>query len=648
LPFGTNQSNQLEAIATDCFAFLQARIRKGNHKRLFETSDCIMAHPLIGVNGFNPPFPEAPTIDETAGSELSSKKNSGQRLMGLVRLLEKRACDDNHEEHLDEAVDLLNNLISLYSRRGLLQGNVKKAERIQSLQKSNTKEKRSRKGSSNNELNIQQGESNYSVDSADSVGLQEESLIFTSVIRILNGTNEDSKDRALDDDKALLIALAAELCISISQRVKTVVESDTCTLAEYELLAQSGKSILAGFVTTLRSIELDIQKHTMALTQCNPKKLDRCLTLASLDEDKHVDPIISCLKAASSLVSLFGTKLSRSTALISDLKTIAWRFLTLPHDSIQQSAAKLIACIPLAGGTERKTPSELWNVAISDIISMLSVVLDKIAPLNKSKKGNESETSDHAQNILQEWIAFVREDIFEESARVVSFHRFICGLTRCFQSLISQDGMGQHADCTLLDAKLDVENTLDVIESFLAFPLSAETILYKTKKRLRNETVDGGLLSPRALSTQVANQIKLLGHDILDCILASLGGPTLLPFARRITRISYASLLTSCSGTVRKVMDPTSAVQLDGKKRRWLHLSIPLRRVAINTFKTVTTSFGSDRSGKSSDRSNFSRSDGELAAALVVGCLIEEISSKDIQCDFDDCWGTFNERVELM
>jgi hypothetical protein len=622
--------------------------RKGNHKRVFETSDHIMAHPLIGVNGFNPPFPEAPTIDETVGSESSSKKNSGQRLLSLVRLLEKRACDDKYEEHLDETVDLMNHMIALYSRRGLLQGNVKKAERIQSLQKSNTKEKRSRKGASSNELQIQQGDIKFSGDSAESAGQQEESLIFTSLIRILNGTNEDAKDRALDDDKALLIALAAELCIAISQRVQNVTETDACTLAEYELLAQSGKSILAGFVTTLRSIESDIQKHTMALTQCKPKMMEKCLTLASLDEDKHVDPIISCLKAASSLVSLFGTKLSRSTALMSDLKSIAWRFLTLPHDSIQHSAAKLIASIPLAGGTERKTPSDLWNVAISDTISMLSVVMDKIAPLNKSKKGNQSEPSEHAQNILQTWIAFIQEDLFEESVRVVTFHRFICGLTRCFQSLLSQDGMGQHANCTLLDAKLDVESTLNVIESFLAFPLSAETILYKTKKRLRNEAVDGGLLSPRALSTQVANQIKLLGHDILDCILASLGGPSLLPFSRRITRISYASLLTSCSGTVRKVMDPTSAVQLDGKKRRWLHLSIPLRRVAINTFKTVTTSFGSDRSGKSTDRSNFSRSDGELAAALVVGCLIEEISSKETQGDFDDCWGTFNERVDLM
>lgn len=607
-----------------------------------------MTHNFTGISGFNPPFPEAATKDETTAFE-SSKKKYGQRLLSLVRLIEKKTCDDNYEESLDEAVDLLNYLISLYSRRGLLQGEGAKAERILSLEKSTTKEKkRSKKGSSNNELQINTGESNN--DSTAS-GVQEESLIFTSIIRILKGTNNDDSSETntvLSDDQALLAALAAELCLAISQRVNTTTEFNTCTLAEYELMAQSGKPVLAGLVTTMRSIESDIKKYTLATTKSKPKFLERCLTLAFLDENKHVAPIISCLKAASSLVNLFGTKLSRSITLISDLRNVAWRFLTLPNDSIQHSAAKLIACIPLAGGTDRKTPSDLWIEATSDAVSMLLKVLHNIAPLNKPKKQNENKISDHAQNTLQAWMAFVREDIFEESARLISFHRFIFGLTRCFQSLLSQDAWGQNSHYVLLEIKLDVENALDVVESFLSFPISVETVLYKTKKRLRNEAVDGGLLSPRVLATEVANQIKLLGHEILDYILASLGGPSLLPFARRITRISYASLLTSCSGTVRKVMDPTAAVQLDGKKRRWLHLSIPLRRVAVNTLKVVITSFGSDRSGTSNGRSSVSRSDGELAAALVVGCLIEEISSKEKDGDFDECWGTFKEREELM
>ena len=568
--------------------------------------------------------------------------------MSLVRLLEKTNKDDC-EEQLDEMIELLNVLIARYSRRGMLQGNVARAEQILSIQKSITsssREKRLKKGSSKNELQIHHGEStsNTLIEPI----AQDESLVFTSLLRILNGPSEESKKHQLDDDEALLIALASELCLAVSQRLKFANDLDVCTLAEYELLAQSGKSILAALLASLQSIESDIKAHTVTLTKYNATHLEKCLTLAHLDQRKHVLPINSCLKAATSLVNIFGTKLSRSTALLCDLKKIAWQFLTVPNDSIQHSAAELIASIPFAGGTDRKSPSDLWNMAMDDMIYMLSVVLYEIAPLNKTNTTNDKSVSDDAKTTLQRWISFIREDIFEESLRVVSFQRFTLGLVECFQSLLSQDCFERNSTLRLVDAKLNIAGVLDLAEKLLSFPLSAETVYYKTKKRLRNEAIEGGLLSPRALSTQTANQMKLLGHDILNSLIESVGGPSLLPFARRISRISYATLLTSCSGPVRKVMDPTSAVQLDGKRRRWLHLSIPLRQVAIDTFKTVVTSFGSDRSGKSSNRSIISKSDGELSAALVAGCLIEEISNKEAPEGSDTCWGTFHERTELV
>merc|ERR1712070_12885 len=124
-------------------------------------------------------------------------------------------------------------------------------------------------------------------------------------------------------------------------------------------------------------------------------------------------------------------------------------------------------------------------------------------------------------------------------------------------------------------AKIDIDSILSVVENFVSFPLAAETVFYKTKKRLRNEAVDNGLLSPRAVSTQIGNQVKRLGHDILDCLLETLGASTLLPYASSITRISYASLVTSCSSPLRKVLDPSSAMQMDGKRKRWLHESVP-------------------------------------------------------------------------
>jgi hypothetical protein len=60
--------------------------------------------------------------------------------------------------------------------------------------------------------------------------------------------------------------------------------------------------------------------------------------------------------------------------------------------------------------------------------------------------------------------------------------------------------------------------------------------------------------------------------------------------------------------------------------------------------------FGSDRTSKldSAESSEDSKSDGELALGLVVGCLMEQIEFKNSSEDTEETWGTSEERVELM
>lgn len=65
----------------------------------------------------------------------------------------------------------------------------------------------------------------------------------------------------------------------------------------------------------------------------------------------------------------------------------------------------------------------------------------------------------------------------------------------------------------------------------LAFAL--ERTYYGTKKRLRLEPVNGGLLSPASNAGDAANHLKVLGHEVLEALLTALGGPMLLPYARR-------------------------------------------------------------------------------------------------------------------
>ena len=660
---------------------------------------------FLTASGLIPPFPVVDSgksnhtekntdgLIEPATSDTGDKKNHPSRLLSLIRLLEKKERDDDdYEVTIEETVDLFNHLIAVYSRHGLLRGDSEKAERILSMVNSNTsrggvggggaeggrkrngKKRGNKKNNSNNnknnsdDLRVQQHQHGVTMcESSASQQQEDEVLIFTAILRILPLTNDMSKVNTIDDDKALLIRLATELCLSISQHIKVDKESGTCNLAEYELLAQSGKPILTGLINTIQWVEYDMKLLSSSSSSSEKRQhSEKCLTLVEWDEQTHVSTLTSSMKLACSLVSLFGTKLSRSTSLLLELNKISWKLLIMDNDSVQESAARLISCLPLAGGTDRKTPSDIWNAQLLDTLTALSTVLETMAPLTKLQNRNTTQTdSSHSSNgtmdkFLEDWINFVRRDISNESYRLRCFYRLSRGLTKVFHFLLFQDGLDRyHCSSTLVDAQVEITKILAVVESFVSFPLSSETVYYRTKRRLRDENVDNGLLSPRIIVTEVANHIKLMGHEILDCTLAAVGGPVLLPYARRILRISYASILTSSSGPVRKVIEPTSAAQLEGKKRRWLHLSIVSRALAIRTFGKAIMVFGCDSSASSLNQSQSSSStsqsltaastDGEKTINLIVGCLVEQISNNKIQTDdFDNDWGTSAERIELI
>lgn len=641
---------------------------------------------FLSHSGIVPPFPDVGSAKKTEtgpdaagfeiGSEADCRKSLPSKLLGLIRSHEKKdRGNEDYEENIQETVDLFNHMIAVYSRHGLLRGDSEKAEQILSNENSGTKwggvegrkrggkkGKRKNKDDNSDDLRIQRHDNGVATSESSISQQQDEALIFIAILRIFttNSSSDETKKTSngdrIDEDQALLISLSAELCLAISQHVKVDKESDTCNLAEYELLAQSGKAILTGLVNIMKMVEFDMRVSS------DLKKDDNCLTLLECNEQTHVLVLNSSIKLACSLVSLFGTKLSRSTALLLDLNTIGWKLLSIDDDSVQVSAARLLSCLPLAGGIDRKSPSEIWSAQILGTLTALSTVLQTMAPLTqinaKSAPTEDLNSSNGTiNNFLGHWIRFVRRDISDEQFRLRCFYRFSRGLTKVFQFFLLQDGLDRyHSNSTLVDAQIDIKKILGVVESLVSFPLSSETVYYRTKRRLRDETIDNGLLSPRIIATEAANHIKLMGHDILDCTLAAVGGPTLLPYARRILRITYASILTSSSSPVRKVMDPTSAAQLVGKKRRWLHLSVTSRSVAIKTFGNAIVAFGCDYSSFSPNHSKaasttsfIASTDSEKAITLVVGCLVEQISKNYIQRgDYDDDWGTNLERTELI
>ena len=77
----------------------------------------------------------------------------------------------------------------------------------------------------------------------------------------------------------------------------------------------------------------------------------------------------------------------------------------------------------------------------------------------------------------------------------------------------------------------------------ILFPSAAETLFFSTKKRLRLEVVQDGLLSSTAVVLEMANLVKFLGHDIMDAAITA-AGVSLLPFARKSNEIK--SRLSAC------------------------------------------------------------------------------------------------------
>jgi hypothetical protein len=612
----------------------------------------------LPLSGVSPPLPSS----ETTGAKSSSSSMLGQQLLTLLRCLENNPSD---VDSLEATIETLQKLIAITHRRGLLQGDETVAEKILS-NRSNTssavttgstkKRRGGKRGRSNEDLVIH---TNANPDDSSTVGpALDGQLIMSAMTRILvvssknkQKTSTSSGDGEDNDDSKdiLLIALAADLLTAISTSILSRSSPDTCTVAEYELMATAGKQLLAGLEKSGRNI--------LQLLQASPSGSGGS-GLANTSEE-HAYALLACLQASSSLVTLFGTKLSRSTALLAGLRRLGWECfaVTVPSDAgnVVELAAKLLATLPLAGGTDNATPSDLWNQCLDQALSCLSLVLHTVAPLGKTSASSHYEDSLRDNNIkvfLDEWVDKMKRTT-SEIARGDSFLQLVHGLVALVTSLVARDdsyfGMGG-AVTSLTMAQVDCDAILSLVDTMISFTLASEATFHGTKKRLRSEPVDGGLISASVLASKVANQIKLYGHKLLDStLLSSAGTAALFPYARRILRISHAALLTSSSVAVRRVADPSSEMHFRGKRQRWLHNAVVTRIAAVQTIRKAILAFGCDPSSKNLQRASTMAScsrDVERSVHLMCGYIVEELTLQ--KTPNPDEWGSLYERADLV
>lgn len=649
---------------------------------------------------------------------LVSLPSVGHILFDLLNSIDTRSNKKDSNLNLftrmEKVVSILQRLVLSCQRVGTLQGNLEAAEHVLSSSGSSTemtlgataggsmdKMRKNKRGSSRNKKhNNINDENSTDVKRNGLMSTLDPNRILSSIMHILESNtylmaNEPTRDTdvtMLNSYRLMILALAADACTSCSEFVKTQhgEYSDIIICAEYEILASSGKSLLTGIEKRIREISASMEKPELSEASANEKKKKSSVRrLPSAFDDPWGNAMFALLRASASLVSLFGTKLSRSVGLISRLREVAWKSLLTVVDykrndkhSISRASGILLSTLSLTGGVESQSTCQTWNQCFSECISFLSKIVDFANPVanRKDSQGNSNtglvDSAGKQQmnlSIVNQWIAdlgAVKSTLNErcdtqprsESELVTAFLYGVEGLTELAGSLLSNDHVSLRFPIghQTTHFEVDLEALIALIEKMITIVSSAEASYYTTKKRLRTsviESQDGCLTFSAAVLTGISKRIKVHGLKLFQAFLISVGGSgVLLPYGPRISALAYNVLLTSSSSAVQLLVDPTRLKHAKyGKKNRDLPLShtcLVVRRMAIELFREVITHFGTNIATIKLSNSllrigdNLQGNELERAVTIVCSCIVEQLSRRYADSS-EDC-GSIDERVQLV
>lgn len=574
---------------------------------------------VVVLDGLHPPIPSQ--------RDDPSAKTRGQKLLQAVRASENETL---------EIAPLLNTLAVMTercSRGGLLQGNYEEAERILSSKHQDSggisgaqREKKGRKGAGRHQASSLHV--SLDADSAEGASaLDDNSLLLSGIVRLLGGHQGLSSPKIFKTHlHQQLTAAAADLCVAIGEHVKPLLPKSRVALAEYQLLAKAGRNLLAGLSRSIKGLLLGFD-----------------------DGATRSRALVSCFRAASSLVSLFGTKLSRNTAVVIGLRAGAWDALALPRSDVQDAAAILLGCIPWTG-VGNKSPASIWSESFVNWLTGLSLLLESVAPVSRRKttlSQLNKLASEETKDMVGSWVDQLRTGDGEKKAKLFGFQ--VRGLTRAPIALLNRDACPLEDPGSMKNTTFPLNDCLEVVGAMMSFSSSAESLFFSTKKRLRHEAVQNGLLSPHEIAVRSANVVKKNGHCLLQAVLWSIGRPLAIKVGSRIMRLVNTALRTSTSQALKQALDPTVAMRSEGKKRRWLHESILLRTTALQSWQSAINTIGPCVFARAqSQHQRGKRSlDIDKIVALVVGCLLEQFSWENDDQQILE-WGSRSERVAYM
>mmetsp|Transcript_4542 Transcript_4542/g.5256 ORF Transcript_4542/g.5256 Transcript_4542/m.5256 type:complete len:917 (+) Transcript_4542:112-2862(+) len=563
-------------------------------------------------------------MDSSTAKSISTKPSIGTSLMALVRFLEKTEEEtDNIKDINDKEEEILiclNQVMDTVRRKGLLQGNSEKANEV--INSIATAAKVGNKNSKNNNKRRSHGGSSSNGGTALT-----SDLMLSALIRITGGNQEKEKSK-----KYLfnfnIINDVLQIFIVAFQYIHANNNNTVCSDAEYEILIELARPMLNGI---LRSIEraYDEQKK---------------------NSNASMIIIMNGFHAATLIISLFGSKLSRNQKVIPPLTSLAWKtmIVSISDDDydenekrMKQSAITFLAAVPLIP-KQQTPPATLWADAIIDSIAALYLLLDATVNLNNynytkpsvlNTQTAQSFMTNDMKDRLSMWIENMKRTKEEKLSLFISLQsglsQYLTALLQA-EALIGQQKLGNGS--VLLTARFPILEMMDILElNIISFPaIIAERLYSKTKKQLRYEIVEGDLFSPFVIRTSLAPKLKSYGLDLFTAMLQALGRSTLLPYANRIMKLTFGSLHTSSSQILRHALDPTEPIR---KKKKSSTITNE-RTKAVELFKTVILLLGSnalveliaDETTTAAELRSKKHTDANKSFMLVIGSLLEILS----------------------
>ena len=596
---------------------------------------------------YPPKLPSAKAVESSNAVEPSM----GRGLIDAVRALERmEAAADGagFQEATTQLLSALSDARLLLARRGLLRGDSVRAEALltktaeagcgsgstegQSLGQyggggRGGRKKRRKGGASGAALSVMSLDgrsSNLGRGVAD-----DEGLLLVALGRMLgSGKKNDEQDPTKNGGQILrsgvVVSEAAEVLLVLCRHTMIYLSSgSSCASAESEMLLPACPQLLSGlgrsaeyFVRRIQSSGGDIVHPDMTMA------------------------LSSCHRAAAAIITLMGTRLSRSNGALGLVTSTALETLFLSGgvtSECVQSGASLLASCPLAGNADGAAPAQLWTKALEKATDSLTSVVNLFFPIHQSGT-TANQSMKHQDTGL---IKKMQSSLISQTGRCAEFQSRVEGYALLISSLLDMDGCDARSERSIVCATLPLSPILDLIEVLFAFPSAAEAQYLLTKSRLRDVPVRNGYLSPNA-AMEVANFAKLQGIHVFESVLSAIGSSGLNQ-GRRMMRLASNALQSSCSYALRRSIDPVGspAVRADRKGgRRWLHNSLHLRCMTVRVFSHALVRAGPG--------AILASEGGILAKGLLFlsGCLLEQAVAGGMAVE--DEWGTLSDRIELV